>query len=818
MGQPGQTSLSERLRSIEAEIAAGQAESALGRCQEIFAHYPRALAVQRVLGEIYLALRKPREALGALDRALAGDPEDARACCARAIIHQMHGDPAAALAWYRRACDARPDDQSLRVTYREMASQLGRPAYQPSRVGLARLYMRGALFTHAIREWETLVAENSDLLEAQVGLVEALWRVGHTQEAEDWARRVLMNAPSCVKPLLIVGVITRDTNRATEAERYLQRAAELDPDHRIARALFADRAMNDPALRTLFWGDEPIIEASAQRPSYGPQAATANNGGRASYGPQRQTAAPPPFGAPAYASVPPLTGAPSFTNLESALSRPDLTANLRRPLAPPTQPHNLPPEFHSMFKETENMLWAPDHSDPGAAPTMAMPAPPGQAPSPFMAPPTGPQGAAPPPPPMPAPQSGQLGRAPFEGSTQFVPPAIAESQFALGDTETRRAIRFVQWLQAQGARMRSDEPQRARPTGSLDALFGGARPNSPAGGATGAPPPYPFGGRATQLPVTSLPSTGPTGPTGSTSMPGSSAPLSDAGAPPSRVSQTGASLPPSSAPPSPLSAPLSGALGGPSGPLPPPHPDDLRQMFAQLEEADAQSSESAFESAFERTPPQASGAATDEPQGAWPEALAEAFEWPSQPGASSPGPQPDGYHAMRSQPRPDLTLEALEGAHSASGFQPFTLEPGALSAFGDERGDAPASEKARALDEFFQEPEQQPLAPAEPVAAPEPAAQPAISPTDYPARLAAARSLREQGSLDEALVEYGALLRNAPDLLPDVMSDLEASLDEQPEHPELHRLLSDARIRQGDYMAALESLNRSVSLTQPSDD
>ena len=31
-------------------------------------------------------------------------------------------------------------------------------------------------------------------------------------------------------------------------------------------------------------------------------------------------------------------------------------------------------------------------------------------------------------------------------------------------------------------------------------------------------------------------------------------------------------------------------------------------------------------------------------------------------------------------------------------------------------------------------------------------------------------------------------------------------------------LLGDARIRQGDYMAALESLNRSVSLTQPGDE
>lgn len=203
-------------------------------------------------------------------------------------------------------------------------------------------------------------------------------------------------------------------------------------------------------------------------------------------------------------------------------------------------------------------------------------------------------------------------------------------------------------------------------------------------------------------------------------------------------------------------------------------------------------------------------------QADWPAALADAFEWPSQPGASAAGA------ASRSDTA-DITLEALEGAHSAEGYQPITLEPGKLAAFSGQPSAEPAGEKARALDDFFQAPEQPPLPPTPP-AEPEPPAEPteperpAISPTDYPARLEQARALREAGSLDEALVEYQALLKNAPDLLPDVLSDLQASLDEQPEHPELHRLLGDARIRQGDYMAALESLNRSVSLNQNTDD
>src|SRR5260370_12639150 len=147
-----QNNLGESLRAIEADIAAGRAAEAMAQCQEGQTQYPRALSVQRVLGEIYLSVRKPREALAALERVLAADPEDARALCARALVYQMHGDAQAALQWYRRACDVRPEDQVLRSTYHELAVRLGQAAYQPTRIGLARLYLRGDLFAHALRE------------------------------------------------------------------------------------------------------------------------------------------------------------------------------------------------------------------------------------------------------------------------------------------------------------------------------------------------------------------------------------------------------------------------------------------------------------------------------------------------------------------------------------------------------------------------------------------------------------------------------------------------------------------------------------------
>ncbi|HEX8733130.1 MAG TPA: tetratricopeptide repeat protein [Ktedonobacterales bacterium] len=811
MGQMGQFSLGERLRAIEAEIAAGQTENAMAHCQEVFAHYPRALVVQRILGEAYLAQRQPREALGALDRALAGDPEDVRACCDRAVIHQMHGDPVAALAWYRRACDTHPDDQALRATYREMAARLDRPPYQPSRVGLARLYMRGGQFTHAIREWETLMAENSDLLEAQVGLVETLWRAERPREAEELARRVLMNAPSCVKPMLIVAVIARDTGRIAESERYLQRAEELDPEHRIAHALFADRAMDDTDLRALFWRQAPgyatqppaPTTSGEQRPTFVPQRATGGPHLTAGLAAD-QTADMPAAPAP--------TGRPSLADLSAALSRPDLSANLARPLAQPTRPNNLPPEFHSMFRETANMIWAPDTSDPGAQPTITTPTPQAQTAGPASAA----QSAQPPtyqsaasgditqqraaldpaaPPPMPP---------PFEASAQFVPPALADSRDAMGDTEARRAIRWVQWLQAQGARRRSEELARGRRTGSLDALLNTPQPTPPTpANLASAPPPWPFGQpQQPQLPVTSLPNTGPT----------PAAPH----APPTPA------LPDSGD----LGAPASEVTAAPTGPIAPPKPEDLRQMFAELEPETSQDASQEMSAPpdlrqmFADLEPETNALpAAPAPHAAeplpvdaqWPAALADALEWPSEPAATPPAPHAAAHST------PDATLEALEDATSASGFQPFELEPGALAAFtGARPADEPSHEATSVLDNFFQAPEEPPLpiVPDEPPA-PLPEPEPTYDPQDYPARLAAARALRDAGSLDDALVEYRAILKNSPDLLPDAMSDLEAALEEHPEHPEVHRLLGDARIRQGDYLAALESLNLSVALDQP---
>jgi tetratricopeptide (TPR) repeat protein len=631
-----QMSLGESLRAIEAEIAAGRVESALAQCQEAQTNYPRALSVQRVLGETYLSLRKPREALAALERALAGDPEDARALCARALVHQMHGDAQAALQWYRRACDARPEDQVLRSTYSELAGRLGQPAYQPTRVGLARLYLRNDLHAHALREWASLAQETPDLLEVQVGLAETLWRVEQPDEAQALCERILTNTPTCLKALLLLAVIHYDAGRDDEALRLALRARDLDPELRIGHALFSDRlTAGDAGLRALLNGEKT---ERAQRPR---------------------------------ANSRPLAAAQTGREMSQ------LVAHVAaRPLSSLDLGVKVPEEFQGLFSETEFMLWGPDDETRTRMATQALEAtdkyprvkPPPKQPAPE-APPVAtapPVVEAPPmtPAPAPSPQAAPAPAAPARPQ-EFVPPALVEHGIPLEDAEARDAMGWVNWLQSQGAQPQGTQatpPQPAAPNGAAEETNFVLRAEP---GSTG-----------------------------------------------------------------------SGAL---------------RAMFAELGPTPGGESET--------------------------ERLARVKELAQRPDPA----QPDGVNG----------LEALEAQLASSGFQRMEAGQGMLASI------AAGEAAARALG-------------IDPNATP---ANPADG-GDYSERLEQAREWREGGRLDEAFSTYRVLLKMAPDLLPDVTAEIEEALRIAPNHPEAHRLLGDVKLKQGDYMGALEAYNRAVELAQ----
>jgi tetratricopeptide (TPR) repeat protein len=210
-------------------------------------------------------------------------------------------------------------------------------------------------------------------------------------------------------------------------------------------------------------------------------------------------------------------------------------------------------------------------------------------------------------------------------------------------------------------------------------------------------------------------------------------------------------------------------------------------------------------------------------------------------GAAPPAPS-------RAEPtdRPTVTtIEELEQQFAASGFAPVELRPGTLASAASRPATAPVTApRLPTMPPASTPPPERALEPA-PVAVPAPEA-PTAPPVwgaslpvaeepgaaagasaagapntdegepagdDYMSQLRRARRRRAEGRNEEALLEYRGVLRDAPDVLDDLIHDLR-DMSATTESPEVHRLLADAYIREGNYTDAIESYNRAQALTQ----
>ncbi|MGH2487534.1 MAG: hypothetical protein ACRDHE_16150, partial [Ktedonobacterales bacterium] len=382
----------------------------------------------------------------------------------------------------------------------------------------------------------------------------------------------------------------------------------------------------------------------------------------------------------------------------------------------------LPPDFHTIFAETEYMLWGHDDSgNPGT----------------------------------PASYQERQRTDTFAHSAVVVPPVLREQGGTFDDTESRVAMNWINWLQALGARPLDGRPARLG-TGPLTGPV-----------ASSAPP-----------------------------WPGHTGPLV---------------LPPIQ-----------------TGPLPPPTPEALRRMFAELEPEGI--SRRVVDGNIVEAEDEASDAPGDindeerETARSWSDSQASVAGWTLDSGLpaemrrlrdleSEPAAiTGEAAHEAERNAADDsaglavATLESLEQGFTASGFSNVELRPGELAALS---GQPVAREADGHAPSVFSGPlvgngavHSAPATPPEPESA---SVDDEPEPGDYAGRLDRARGRRANGQLEDALGEYRLILKNAPDLLAEIVSELQESMMAAPENPEVHRLLGDARIREGDYLSALES-------------
>jgi hypothetical protein len=487
---------------------------------------------------------------------------------------------------------------------------------------------------------------------------------------------------------------------------------------------------------------------------------------------------------------------------------------------------SIPADFHQIFAETEFMLWGRDQDD---APTTVEPAhiPPAAA-----APPSTPLGG-------PAPASapfGPAGRPAVAASSPFGTSATTDmtarpdrldiaartasgglsaiEDSGLDDTDSRQASGWVRWLQAQGARSLDRSGRRPSASGPVAGSVSDAFPMAAA--ATGG---LPMTGAASGgLPMSSSASGG----FPMSASPSGRLPLADSAsggvpmsAPPNGglpAAGFGGDVFPM---PMPASAGLpmsSGASGGLSlsDAVPEHSPEDLRDMFAQFGPTPPR--------AFDERPSDPLPGATPPPADFFapqPDDPTRSFDTVQGAGTLMAGdagpnaPYPTGPHD------PLTSGPASENA-SRWGFEDHGRDYGGLGpvdlGLDTSTGSPGGGANGYTADYHESAPSPAALGGALPrVTSDQPAATGGDG--DFAAQLTAARAHGAAGALPQALEEYRAILRGSSDHLGDIVSDLQ-SLAAGTDNAEVHRLLGDARIRQGDYVGALESYNRAQALTQ----
>lgn len=84
----------------------------------------------------------------------------------------------------------------------------------------------------------------------------------------------------------------------------------------------------------------------------------------------------------------------------------------------------------------------------------------------------------------------------------------------------------------------------------------------------------------------------------------------------------------------------------------------------------------------------------------------------------------------------------------------------------------------------------------------------------YKERLLKGYQFQLAGAYDNAMQEYRIIIRNAPELLSEVVSNMRALLKLAPKYSAGYRVLGDAYMRQGAYLQAMEAYNKALTMAK----
>ena len=232
-------SLSAYQEELESLLTQNRFDEVIAHARHILKTFPKNLRAYRQLGDALVATSRWAEATGVLRRTLGAQPQDFQTHSQLAQSYRQLEQSDKAIWHAERALDQQPSDQQtislIRQLYREHRNQeIDR--LQLTAGALAQQHIRGNLLTEALDTLATALERSPDRIDLQLLRARALWLDGQRMDAAEAALDILERLPYAIDANRIMTELWLAEQRPSDAQIYLKRIEDLDPDlaHQLA--------------------------------------------------------------------------------------------------------------------------------------------------------------------------------------------------------------------------------------------------------------------------------------------------------------------------------------------------------------------------------------------------------------------------------------------------------------------------------------------------------------------------------------------------------------------------------------------------------
>jgi tetratricopeptide (TPR) repeat protein len=219
-------------QEIKDLIDHGHFDEAIAHCQHILETFPKYVETYRLLAKAFLEQSRHGDAADVFQRVLSVEPDDWLAHVAMAIVREDESNLDMAIWHMERAYEVNPSNTTVQQEIRRLRGKrdgVEPPKLRLTRAALARMYIKGGLFSQAVAEIHSALADDPDRPDLQTLLASALYESGAFQEAADVCNLLLKKLPFSRETNRILGLVLWNTGKQEEAEKFFQRLISLDP-------------------------------------------------------------------------------------------------------------------------------------------------------------------------------------------------------------------------------------------------------------------------------------------------------------------------------------------------------------------------------------------------------------------------------------------------------------------------------------------------------------------------------------------------------------------------------------------------------------